>query len=290
MKKINNNNLEKDYLSIKEFAEFVGMSVSTLRYYDNKGVFDPAKRGVKFENNYRLYSPRQITTAKMIHILTEIGVSLKTIKELKNTRTPEKIIKLLSKHKEQISNEIHFLQEVYAIMSTFHDLLDESMSVTETEMSVREMTDRRIILGDINDFTGDIDFVQEYRRFWNEHHKPKLNMSFPIGGYFENMTALLKEPLHPTRYFSIDPKGHEHKPAGLYLVGYTRGCYGTTNDLPEQMAVYAKKNGLVFTGPAYRIYLTDEMSVIEPDQYLIQISVPVNETRRIPSCRPRRHF
>ena len=284
------NNLEKGFLTIKEFAEFVGIKESTLRYYDKTGVFDPAKRGVKFENNYRYYLPTQITTLKMIRVLTDIGVPLKAIKELKKTRTPEKIIKLLSKHKEQISNQIHFLQETYSIINTFHDLLSESMNVIETEISIQEMSDRRIILGGINDFTGDIDFVREYRRFCNEPHKPKLNMSFPIGGYFENMAALINDPTQPTRYFSLDPKGNDRKPAGLYLVGYTHDNYGQTHYLPKQMVAYAKKNGLVFDGAAYRIYLTDEISVIEPDQYLIQISVPVKETRRISSRRPKRQF
>ena len=121
-------------------------------------------------------------------------------------------------------------------------------------------------------------------------YKPKLNMSFPIGGYFENMTALVNDPTQPTRYFSLDPKGQDRKPAGLYLVGYTRDCYGQTHNLPAQMAAYAKKNGLAFTGPAYRIYLTDEISVIEPEQYLIQISVPVKEMRHVPSRRPRYNF
>ncbi|MDR1219881.1 MAG: MerR family transcriptional regulator, partial [Treponema sp.] len=39
--------LDKDYLSIKEFAGFVGMPVNTLRYYDNEGIFHPAKHGVE---------------------------------------------------------------------------------------------------------------------------------------------------------------------------------------------------------------------------------------------------
>ena len=102
---MNNEKFNKDFLSIKEFAELVGMTVVTLRHYDNKGVFPPAKRGVEFENRYRYYSPTQITTVKMIRVLTEIGVPLKEIKALAQNRTPEKILKLFRKHKDRVACE-----------------------------------------------------------------------------------------------------------------------------------------------------------------------------------------
>ena len=80
--------------------------------------------------------------------------------------------------------------------------------------------------------------------------------------------------------------GADKKAAGLYLVGYTRGYYGETNDLPARMRDFAKKNGLIFNGPVYNIYLFDEMSVADPKQYLLQVSASVKETRRVPSRRP----
>ena len=73
---------------------------------------------------------------------------------------------------------------------------------------------------------------------------------------------------------------------GLYLIGYTRGYYGETNDLPNRMTAFAKKNGLIFNGPVYNIYLYDEMSVADANQYLLQVSASVKETRRVKSRRP----
>jgi effector-binding domain-containing protein len=53
------------------------------------------------------------------------------------------------------------------------------------------------------------------------------------------------------------------------------------------MAAFAKKNGLLFTGPVYNAYLFDEISLVDPERYLLQISASVTETRRVPSRRPR---
>ena len=285
---MNNESLNKDFLSIKEFAGFVGMTAVALRHYDKTGVFLPAKRGIEFENKYRFYSPTQITTIKMIRVLTEIGVPLKEIKELADNRTPEKLLKLLSRNRDKVADEIRFLQDVSLVIGTFIDLLNEGMSVTETEISVSEMPEKRLILGDNTDFSGSAEFFGEFVRFCNSTHEPKLNMSYPVGGWWESMAAFLDEPSRPMRFFSLDTKGHEQRTEGLYLNGYTRGYYGQVNDLPKRMAAFAKKNGLIFTGAVYNTYLFDEISIADPEQYLLQVSASVSETRRVPSRRPRR--
>lgn len=195
------------FLSIKEFAEFVGITIASLRHYDNMGIFTPAKHGIEFENKYRYYSPVQITTVKMIRVLTEIGVPLKTIKKLTQNRTPEKMLKLLIKHRDRIADEIQFLQEVYSVISTFTDLLYEAISATETELCICEMPEKSIILGDRNDFGGTAGFYGEFIRFCHALHEPKLNMSYPVGGYFESMAAFLNEPSKPTRFSPSTRKG-----------------------------------------------------------------------------------
>jgi DNA-binding transcriptional MerR regulator len=283
-------NLSKDYLSVKDFAELVGMTVNTLRRYDNKGIFHPVKHGIEFENKYRYYAPTQITTVKMIRVLAEIGVPLQTISELAASRTPEKLMKLLCKHKDIVADEIRFLQDVFSVISTFSELLNEGISATEPEIRVSEMPEKRIILGDVNDFNGSDSFYGAYTRFCDAPHEPKLNLSYPVGGYFAGMDEFMNEPSRPTRFFSLDPKGHERKPAGMYLIGYTRGYYGQTNDLPQRMAGFAKKNGVAFNGPVYNIYLFDEMSVTDPERYLLQASASVREIRRAPSRRPLRRL
>jgi DNA-binding transcriptional MerR regulator len=285
-KKMNEKDIVQGYLTIKEFAEFVGMTIAALRHYDKKGVFRPAKLGKEFENKYRYYSPMQITTVKMVRVLAEIGVPLQTIKELAENRTPEKLMKLLTKYKGIVADEIHFLQEVYTVISTFLELITAGMSAMENELSVSEMPERRIILGKTTDFSGSTGFFSEFTSFCNAPHEPKLNLSYPAGGYFDSMDVFLSEPSQPTRFFSLDPKGYEKIPAGLYLIGYSRGYYGQTNDLPKRMATFAKKNGLIFNGAVFNLYLLDEISVADQDQYLLQVLVPVKETRRLPSRRP----
>jgi len=286
---MNNESLNKEFLTIKEFAGFVGMSESALRHYDDKGVFFPSKRGIQFENDYRYYSPTQITTVKMIRVLREIGVPLHTVKELKENRTPEKLIKLLSQNKGKVADEVRFLQDVLSVISVFLDLLNEGMSVIESEITVSEMPEKQLIMGDVNDFNGTTEFYGEFTRFCSEINDPLVNTSYPVGAFWSSMDAFTDSPSLPMRFYSLDPKGHEKRAAGLYLTGYCRGYYGNTGDLAERMTAFAEANGLVFTGAVYGICLFDELSIVDPEQYLFQVSASVMETRRVSSRRPRYH-
>jgi len=201
----------EEHLTISEFSEIVGISAETLRYYDRKGIFRPAKYGEGENNKYRYYSPTQITAI-------------------------------------------------------------------EDEITVVDMPELRVSLGAVNDFTDSYKFFREFICFCQTPHKPILNLAYPIGGYFEDMTAFLDEPSQPTQFFSLDPKGCDHKEAGLYLVGYTRGYYGDTNNLPDRMIAYAKDNDLTFSGPVYELYLFDEVCITDPKQYLLQITASVTKT------------
>jgi DNA-binding transcriptional MerR regulator len=284
---MNQNYQENDYLSITRFAELVGMTRGTLRHYDQSGVFRPSKQGVKFENKYRYYSPTQLPTAKMIRTLAEIGVPLEIIKDLAQNRTPEKMMKLLSKHRDIVTDELRFLQEVNTVISTFLEMLTIGISASESEIHVAEMPGKQIVLGDENDLENYV-FDKELMRFCIAPHDPILNLSFPIGGYWDSMDVFTHEPGKPVRFFSLDPNGNDQKAAGLYLIGYTRGYYGQINDLPGRMLAFAKKNGLLFNGPVYKLYILGELCVTDQNQYLIQISASVKETRRVSTRRPNR--
>jgi DNA-binding transcriptional MerR regulator len=63
---------------IGEFAELSGVSVKTLRFYDQIGLLRPA--AVDSRTRYRLYVPRQLQELASIRALQELGASLQDIR------------------------------------------------------------------------------------------------------------------------------------------------------------------------------------------------------------------
>ena len=281
---------KKEWLTIREFSALVDISASKLRYYDRRGIFCPAAHGDGRMRRVRYYSPIQVTSVKIIRVLSEIGVSLEEIAELAKERTPGKIMKLLARNKRTISYEISYLNAVYSIISIYHDMIIEGINADEGDIAVCEMPEMTIMLGDPTDFAEGEGFIREFQSFCAKPRSPRLNLSFPVGGYFDSIEDFNEHPSEPSRFFSLDPGGREQKEKGLYLVAYTRGYYGQVNDLPQRMVKYAKEHKIVFDGPVYNLYLFNEISTMEPGQYLLQVSSAIKETEHEFTLHPHRHF
>ncbi len=67
----------------REFAELAGVTVRTLHHYDRLGLLKPSRYT---EAGYRLYGERDFARLQQIVMLKFIGLSLKEIKELLNSR------------------------------------------------------------------------------------------------------------------------------------------------------------------------------------------------------------
>jgi len=90
----------KDFYSVHEFSVMTGVEASTLRYWDDVGVFSPVKRDP--ENNYRYYSLPQITAVNFVSVLSDLNIPLKTIAELRQDRNPEEFMRILERREKQL--------------------------------------------------------------------------------------------------------------------------------------------------------------------------------------------
>lgn len=68
-----------EVISIKEVSKQTGISVRTMRYYDEIGLLCPAG---KTEGGHRLYGEKELKKLQEIQFLKTLGFSLKEIKEM----------------------------------------------------------------------------------------------------------------------------------------------------------------------------------------------------------------
>ena len=111
----------KKLLTIKDFSHFSGIEQTTLRYWDEIGLFSPIKRDP--ENNYRYYVPEQIITVKFISILSSLNFPLKTISGISETRSPESIVRLIEQKELEMDMEMKRLRECYSIVHARLELI-----------------------------------------------------------------------------------------------------------------------------------------------------------------------
>ena len=259
-------------LSIGLFSEYTGIPVTTLLYYDKKGLFKPALRG---ENNYRYYSYFQTISIKLINVLKNCGVPLNKIKAITKNRTPEELLELLLIKEKEIPLELEQLQESLKLVKVFRNNICKGLSIVNDEVSQSYMTGDSFTLGPPNDFSSDDSFYGAYQRYIRHTIGSGGNLCYPVGGWWSSFDKYIEKPTRPERFISSDPDGDHSRPPGKYLVGYARCFYGEPTNLPERIAGYASAHYLDFDGPLINIFLLDEVSIIEPDRYLLQASIKV---------------
>jgi len=288
----------KDFLTIKEFSKLSGIEQTTLRYWDDIGLFSPAKRDP--ENNYRYYTPQQIISVNFITVLSELNIPLKTIAEMERVRSPENIVDLIEQQEKQLDMELRRLRERYSIIHTRREFINHGIRLSKgyiavdgirvssdvaaedggvwvdtDRISVLRRDSRAFILGPRNNWQRGEPFYEYFMRFCDMAEELRMNLCFPVGGYHDDMDSFMRAPGEPDFFFSVDPTGNRMREAGKYLVGYEKGYYGEIIDVHERMAAYAKEHALTLHGPVYTMYLLDEVCMKDPNRYLAQICIAV---------------
>ncbi len=101
-------------MNIGQVAKQAGISAKMIRYYEEIGLIDAAKRT---DAGYRIYSDRDLKTLNFIKHSRELGFSSEQMKELislwRNTdRSSAEVKQLASKHIEDLKHKIKSLQDM----------------------------------------------------------------------------------------------------------------------------------------------------------------------------------
>ncbi|WP_348639332.1 MerR family DNA-binding transcriptional regulator [Aquamicrobium sp. LC103] len=80
----NSTEVADDYLRIGDMARNFGVTLRTLRFYEDKGLISPKRDG-----NTRLYSQREVKRLQMIMLGRRVGFSLREVKQMMDLYDPK---------------------------------------------------------------------------------------------------------------------------------------------------------------------------------------------------------
>lgn len=110
-------------LKIGAFADLVGTNLRTLRYYEEMGLLEPARRS---EGGFRYYRPTDVHRIRLIRDLQGLGLQLEAIRELVDIRSQlpdraawlRKVRGALDTHSREIEQRIQGLRSQQAKIGT----------------------------------------------------------------------------------------------------------------------------------------------------------------------------
>lgn len=266
------------YFTTSELAKTCGVTKHTLFHYDEIGLLNP-----EFTNSkgYRYYSLQQCYALDIINVLKKTGSSLKEIKEfMQNQNTPLLLSLLKQKQRELEAEQLRIKR-----MQSF---LDGAINMTENAIKsfldtplLEECEAEHFIATYFEQGGGDKEFARKLSEHRNYCDKHFIEHDFPIctilrkdrfisGDYYPDYIAnMLKSPIQEEKMIT--------KPKGLYVVMDHKGSY---ESIPETYSVinkYIEINGKFICGDVYMIDLLNYFSEINPENYIIRISVEVSE-------------
>jgi DNA-binding transcriptional MerR regulator len=265
---------DEGLISIGEMARYARISRPALIHYDRLGLISPVKRG---DNNYRLYSSRQLQSIRLVATLQDIGMPLKEIAELVQNRTPENILGLFEEYDAYVERSVEKLRRTQTLMRTLKGAITEGLTADENKIETRRMEAESLLLGPQIDYAGGKTIEEAMLEFYAFCRKrdESLDLNYPVWGVFSERRIKNRDWNRPDRFYFKMPGAPDRKEAGLYLIGYTRGYYGRSDELYKRMTAHIEENGLEICGPTYETYPLNEISTVDSNRYLMQVSIRV---------------
>jgi DNA-binding transcriptional MerR regulator len=272
-------------LTISQLAALAQVTRDTLLFYDRIGLLTPAGRDA---NHYRYYSERELLKVNLIRTFQSLGMSLKDIRELLERRCPELVLASLEDQMSAIKKQQDQLEQARLLLERFHGIIGYALSIDEGDVALRWCDERAILIGPRNDYSQGRtiwDNILDSYRYFQRFVTP-LEMNYPVWSFYEQQSVQARRWLAPDHFYMDNPRACDRRAAGWYVVGCARGGYGGSPALFERLLGFITDEGLELAGRSYVDYLLNELSVEEPDGYLIQVSIAVAGPGAKPGARP----
>jgi DNA-binding transcriptional MerR regulator len=147
--------------TVKEVAKLSGISIRTLRFYDEIGLLKPAFYG---DNGYRYYEKEQLLVLQQVLFYRELGFELAVIQQIVASPGFDKAMALRS-HREHLAQETERTKKLIRT-------IDKTLAHLEREVP---MKDNEMYLG--FDPKKQAEFEQDAINRWGEPAREKIDES-----------------------------------------------------------------------------------------------------------------
>lgn len=262
----------KTYFKINEVSQLYGISIDSLRYYEEIGLLSP-KRG---ENKYRYYSFNDLMRLNIIREFRNLNFSFTAIKDIMENRSLQSTISLLEKESEAIDEEIRILkQKKKNIRQRIHNINTFSSGMPLNQVFIKELPAFKCLHITDDDIHQDcIDFyVSSYiheknidvSNFIGRYDLYRLDVSAPLSDSYYRV----KEVLIANNSMHVSPD--YILPGGPYLILNYNTDIENTRSHVDRLLSYADSHHIRLTDDIFEACIFDLYDTSDPSEYLTSI-------------------
>lgn len=262
---------------IGEFSKITGLTVKTLRYYEDEGMLIPEKR---LENGYRSYNEANYESACFLRSLRELKFSISEMKEImSNCESESDLAYYLKEKKEFIKNNILKERDLMKEIDKFIVDNEEVNKVKrQYDIEMRSYDEVKIILkrivGSIEDLKSTIPKL--YKDAKSSACGPLITLYYDYE-YKEELDMAVCLPVKK----DINSKEYEFSKLESTKVLSTMhiGPYEEIHKAYKALFDYAKANEIELKLPLREIYIKGPGMIFKgnPDKYVTEVIFPILE-------------
>ncbi|HDR7337119.1 TPA: MerR family transcriptional regulator, partial [Bacillus anthracis] len=266
--------------TIGEMAKMHNIAESTLRYYDEKGVFHPST--VDPQTNYRYYTIDQFSLLDTIKFLRQLNIPLKEIKKYIDERNPAYALNLLEKQQEMMLKKQREIEYALAKMEHRIHLIKEATKEKAEQMVIKEIPQRKITAIAVAPNTTD-DMFEYYihslqknmRQMDDSLFSGDIGVTVAKKGFMQNEFQAYSSVFILLDYMPFEVQSSDEIKEGLYACSYHHGPYEETGATYKELLAYIDQEGYEVSGDAIEIGLIDWSVTENPEEQVTEIQIPV---------------
>ena len=274
----------KEYYTISEISRLYGIGVDSLRYYERIGALSP-RRG---ENNYRLYSLKDIYRLNIIRDLLTLGFSVKQIGEYLGRQNVESTLSMLEEEKEKIRQQRERLKQMERAIGERMEHLEKFRTVEAGRFACVSCPERCCLRLNA-EIRRDEEMDYAVKRL-QKRHEDKIrslgereigasvsvqDVENGIDNLFHSVFIILEE--EPGK--KENPDGLLILPAGEYLTVYYRGGYQQSPERIRELLAEAGRRRLAVEGDVLEWYPVDNRYTVDAGEFVTRLQVKVRPER-----------
>lgn len=176
-----------EFLSIGKVAKLKNVSIKSLRYYDEIGIFKPAY--INTQTNYRYYTVNQLPLLDAISLCIEIGIPLKDFVKYRDKKGEVDLHRLLCDGKIIAEEKIKAMgKRLETLSNTIYALENQT---TSPLFMTKELAERTVLAIPFDEATTTSHYTHLILKLFVEAQKLNLIASYPSGFLYEQSNGRL---------------------------------------------------------------------------------------------------
>ena len=273
------------YFTAGELAEMFHMPKQTFLYYTKLGLIEPEFTA---ENQYRYYSLKQYLILEIIVNMRKLDIPIHKIREYLKERSPENLCELLTKRKnlcdEIINNNLKIKSDLEVVLNQ----IKKAQSSHLNQINLNYRKEKYFYITDNSSSADSKESVKNLARHNMALYSKKDFKDRALGWVISKEDFFQNDSIKALYFFTAvgrpdneqNPKYHK-RPAGLYLTVRFKGKVIVHQQrLKEMICDFCRKNELQVIGDIYMIQLKNCWMTDDPQEYINQISVQVEQNSK----------